>query len=126
MEYWFRGHLEFNDQAAAEAAQKQLYEEGYEEEEDNLLRKEDFVWKGKELEIDKRGSMPYSCFGASSEVLAIYAQHATKGEVIALNVEDGVGERYHAADGSIEADHIEELSDDEVKALCKEYGWDED
>lgn len=125
MEYWFFGRLEFRDKAAVDAAKEFLDEEGYADDDDNLLGDDELQWSGTTLRVDARGSMPYSGFEISSGVLQAYALHASAGEVIALNVEDGVGERYRAADGDLEADHGDELEDDEVEQLRKEYGWND-
>ncbi|NMB76438.1 MAG: hypothetical protein GYA21_15075 [Myxococcales bacterium] len=119
MEYWFKARLEFADKAAIKAARKELAEEGYQDHEDNLLCESELKWSGTVLEVDARGSMPYSCFEISSDVLRLYAQHATGGEALAINIEDGCGER-HLAGGE-----EEELADEEVDALRKEYGWQE-
>src|SRR5262245_23121836 len=117
MEFWFRGRLEYSDQEAIDAVAEALAEEGCVGHEDNLLTEADLTWSGRTLTIELRGSMPYSCFEISSFVLSLYAQYATTGEVILLNVEDGYGERCLAGG------HSEDLGEDEVDVLRREYGW---
>jgi hypothetical protein len=119
MEFWFKAKLTFADEAAIEAAKTDLAEEGYSDHEDNLLGETELKWVGTVLEVDSRGSMPYSCFEISSDVLRLFASSAVEGEALAINIEDGCGERYLA--GGEE----EELEDNEVEALRKTYGWHE-
>lgn len=123
MEYWFRGRLEFRDKAAIKAAKKFLSEEGYDDHDDNVLGEDELVWSGTTLTIDARGSMPYSSFEICGSLLAGYASHAASGELVVLNVEDGVGERFSAANGDLAKDNSEDLDDDEVEELREEYGW---
>lgn len=120
MEFWYRGQLRFRDRAAIDAARAALVDEGCAGHEDNLIGDDDLRWNGTLLEIDMRGSMPYACFEISTFALSVYAQHAETGEVIALNVEDGVGERLCA--GGEQA----ELDEDTVEALRRQYGWQSD
>ncbi len=117
MEFWFRGKLEFADRASIDAANEELQAEGYVGHEDNLLSACDLVWTGTVLTIQSRGSMPYSCFQISSNALRVFAEHASSGEVVALNVEDGLGERYPAGG------EAKDIGDREVDALRNEYGW---
>ncbi len=114
VEYWLKGRVTL-DAAGRKAAEAELDEEGFD---DAVLSEEGFVWSGDELTVDERGSSSYSDFDNSSCVLAIYARHAKTGELFAINIEDGTGERYPA--GSEEAI---ELDDAEVDALRAEYGW---
>ena len=116
MEYWLKGRLEL-DASGRKAAENELEEEGYAEDDDNLLGEEQLVWVGDVLTVDERGSGPYDCFDTSSMVLSIYARHAKSGEMLAINIEDGTGDRYPAGADSIE------LEDEEVDALRAEYGW---
>jgi hypothetical protein len=102
MSYLFRARLRFRDAAAIEAAKAELAEEGCLHHPDNLLTGEDLRWNGLELVVDTDGSMPYSCFEISTDVLAVYARHASSGEAIAANTEDGVGERFPAGGGEPE------------------------
>jgi hypothetical protein len=117
MEFWFRGRLEYESQTAIDALAEALVEEGCVGHPDNLVTDDDLRWSGQTLTIESRGSMPYSCFDVSSFVLSLYAQHANRGEVIVLNVEDGLGERCLAGGAA------EELDEAEVERLRVEYGW---
>jgi hypothetical protein len=117
MEYWFRGRLKFSGPDAIARAREVLAEEGCDDSDENLAEA-DITWEGHELVIDARGSMPYACFETSWSVLGIYARYARDGEVVALNVEDGVGESMKAG-----SDDGDELSDEEVDELRAEYGW---
>jgi hypothetical protein len=117
IEVWFRGKLEFADEKAVAAAKAELAEEGCADSDDNMI-KDDLKWSGTVLTIDSRGSMPSSCYDISSFALSIYARHAKSGEMLAIDIENGVGERLPAgSDG-------DELEDDEVDELREEYGWE--
>jgi hypothetical protein len=120
MEFWFTGRLDYRDQAAIDAARKALAEEGCAGHPDNLMTEERLHWAGTVLTIEYRGSMPYSCFEICSCVLRIYAEHATAGDVIVLDVEDGFGYRFVAGGSSDEV----ELDDQEIHSLRRAYGWD--
>jgi hypothetical protein len=115
---WFRGRLEFRDADAIARAKQELASDGCDRHEDNAIEESDLVWAGTVLTIDRRGWMPYSCFQISSHVLATYAEHASRGDIVALNVEDGYGERIVAGGES------DELDEDEVEALRREHGWE--
>jgi hypothetical protein len=117
-EFWFRGSLQFADDAAIEAVKQSLEEEGCIGHADNLITDDDLKWSGRTLTVESSGSMPYSCFEISSFVLSLYAQHAQRGELITLNVEGGYGDR-HLAGGS-----TEELDEATIAALRAEYGWE--
>jgi len=126
MEFWFRGRLEFRDMSAIANAKQALVEEGCEGHEDNLVGDDDLQWNGTVLTVESRGSMPYSCFEISSCVLRTFAQYAGKGDVVALNVEEGCGERYMAGDGNAAGGECVELNEDEIAGLRREYGWGEE
>jgi hypothetical protein len=115
MKYWFRGELTFRDQAAIDAALEELATEGCVGHEDNAVTEADLRWNGRVLTVDMRGWMPYSCFEISSFVLSIYAQHAASGELIAFNLDDGVGSRLRAGGEQ------DDLKGDEIEALRREY-----
>ncbi|NUO54962.1 MAG: hypothetical protein HOV80_39490 [Polyangiaceae bacterium] len=118
IEVWFRGRLEFADDDAVDAANEELEDEGCNDTDDNEI-KDDLKWSGTVLTIDSRGSMPSSCYDISAMVLSIYARHAKSGEMLAVDIENGVGERYPAG-----SDGGDELEDDEVDELREEYGWE--
>jgi hypothetical protein len=117
-EFWFRGSLEFANDAAIDAVKKSLEEERCIGHADNLITDDDLTWSGRTLTVKSSGSMPYSCYEISSFVLSLYAQHAQRGELITLNVEGGYGTR-HLAGGS-----SEELDEATIAALRAEYGWE--
>jgi hypothetical protein len=116
-EFWYRGHLEFKDQSAIDALRRNLEEDGYIGHEENPIEESDIIWSGRVATIDMRGSMPYSSFGIGSSMLGQYALHAAAGDVIALNVEDGYGERFVAGEEG------RDLEDEEIDRLTEEYGW---
>jgi len=111
MSFLLRARLEFPNAEAIDAARQALVSEGYTGHADNTLEHTDLKWRGLTLTVELSGSMPYSCFDISSGVLATYALHAASGEALAVNTEDGVGERFLAGGES------EDLEDDEVDAL---------
>jgi hypothetical protein len=120
VEVWFKARLTFADAKAVSAAKAELKDEGCVGHADNLLTDEHLKWKGLTLEVQERWSMPYSCFEISSSVLNTYARHAKTGDALAINLEDGCGERYPAGDDGVE------LEEDEVDALREQAGWKHD
>lgn len=111
------------DATAIRDAAQFLEDEGYVGHEDNVLGDEELRWAGNVLTVHSRGSMPHASFEICSDVLRLWAQYARDGDVVALNVEDGLGERYLAGNGDAAGGACIELGADEVAALRLAYGW---